>query len=190
VFQIVALPFDALKDLPPLEFKTLTALLRYVDRLGRCWPSLRQLAADIGMSEATACRAMKRLADYGVFDERARPGNGRYRYRIAARFLPRWPGKQPRKSSDCTAVQDGLTQQAGHQANPAKQVRETLTRPRFASSKGSQDELPDLTDQWKARISSWVRSGGRFWLPQWGEKPGQPGCMVPTSVLLAISKAG
>ena len=190
MFAIVALPYDALRDLPSLEFKTLTALLRYVDKLGRCWPSLRQLAADIGMSEATACRAMKRLADYGVFDERARPGNGRYRYRIAARFLPRWPGKQPPKSSDCTAVQDGLAQPARQEAIPAKQTREALSRQRFALSKGSQDGLPDLTDQWKARIGSWVRSGGRFWLPQWGEKPGQPGCMVPASVLLGTSKAG
>jgi hypothetical protein len=45
MFAIVALPYDALKDLPPLEFKTLTALLRYTDRQGRCWPSLKLYAA-------------------------------------------------------------------------------------------------------------------------------------------------
>src|SRR3954469_17545421 len=95
----------------------------------------------------------------------------------------RWPGKQPPKSSDCTTVQDGLAQPARQEAIPAKETKEALSRQRFALSKGSQDGLPDLTAQWKARIGSWVRSGGRFWLPQWGPKPNEAGCFVPASVL-------
>jgi hypothetical protein len=196
-FAIIALPYDALKDLPPLEFKTLTALLRYVDKLGRCWPTLKQLAADVGRSEATMSRVMARLDHaYGVFDERVRRDGGRYRYTVNARFLPRWPGKQRDAASGTAStcsVPSPLAQRAnGDQANPSKYVERGRERPiRSAYQKAEgQDGLLDMSDQWKARIGGWQRSGGRFWLPQWGPRPNEPGHFIPPSVLTGIAKAG
>ena len=168
MFAIVALPYDSLKDLPPLEFKLMAALLRYANKAGECWPTLRQLAVDIGKSEATVCRAMRRLADdYGCFTERTRRGNGRYRYRIAERFLPRWPSQ----SSDCTTVQDGLAPSARQEAKPVKQTRDSLAR--FAKI---DEGLPRATD-WEPRLRGWLKRG--FWLPAWGPRPNEPGCWAP-----------
>jgi hypothetical protein len=162
MFATVAVPFDALQPLPPLEFKVMTALLRYADRAGRCWPALRQLAVDVGKSEATVCRAMKRLADdWGCFDERSRAGNGRYRYRIAARFLPRWP-----------RVQDGLAQPARQEALPRKQ----LDSWRFAKFEKVEEGLPAPVE-WGPRLRSYRKSG--FWLEVWGPRPGEAGCFAP-----------
>jgi len=164
MFAIVAVPFDALQHLPPLEFKVMTALLRYADRQGRCWPALRQLAVDVGKSEATVCRAMKRLDAQGCFDERTRPGNGRYRYRIAQRFLPRWPSH--------AGVQDRLAQAARQEALPTKQ----LDSWRFAKVGKVEAGLPAPVD-WGPRLRSYRKSG--FWLAVWGPRPGEAGCFAP-----------
>lgn len=51
MFSIVAVPFDACRDLPAREFKTLVAVLRWVGRAGRCFPSLAQIADAVGVSE-------------------------------------------------------------------------------------------------------------------------------------------
>jgi len=67
-------------------------LARYADRDGRCWPSMRQLAADSRMSLATVCRYLKSMAELGVF-QRARRGVGRYSYRLAEAYVPRLPGR-------------------------------------------------------------------------------------------------
>jgi hypothetical protein len=182
LFQIVALPYAALQDLPPLEFKLMAAVLRYANKAGECWPALRQLAADIGKSEATVCRAMRRLAqEFHCFAERTRPGNGRYRYKIAERFLPRWPGKQPPKSSSCSIVQDGLAQPARQEANPPKQAREARERARFAKPRLSYGEIPDERARWEPRLRSWRQS--KFWLPLWGPKPDEAGCFAPVSLM-------
>ena len=187
MFQIVALPFDALQALPPLEFKLMAALLRYANKAGECWPVLRQLAADIGKSEATVCRAMQRLANtFNAFTERCRPGNGRYRYKIAERFLPRWPGRKPPPDPSCMVVQDGLAQAASQEANPAKQAREARPRDRLGFA-GKTAGLPlDPASQWRKRIESWWRSGCKFWLAEWGDRPGQPGCLADPRLIREV----
>jgi len=42
-------------------------------------------------------------------------------------------------------------------------------------------ELPDDRAKWEARLRSWRKS--RFWLPLWGAKPGEPGCLAPADLL-------
>ena len=44
-------------------------------------------------------------------------------------------------------------------------------------------EIPDERSKWEARLRSWRKSG--FWLPYWGEKPGNPSCIVPIALLQA-----
>lgn len=176
MFSTVSLPYDALQDLPPLEFKLMAALLRYANKAGECWPVLRQLAVDIGKSEATVCRTMQRLAERGCFDIRRRPGNGRYFYRIASKFLPRWP-----KKSRLASMQDGLAQAAREEANLTKQAKKdarTRARPGPVSAQDA--------SQWRARLAGWVKSG--FWPVMAGPKPDEPGCDVPPQLLAEYRK--
>ncbi len=158
MFQIIAVPFNAYAALPRPEHRwLLTCLARYADREGKCWPSMRQLAADARMSLASVCRYLKGLADLGVFQRDRRPG-GRYCYRLATAYIPRWPGR-------VSAPEHGVSGAETQEAKPAKQIYKR----RFA------EDLP--VEPWQQRIESWRKS--RFWLPQWGPRPGDPGCWAP-----------
>jgi hypothetical protein len=163
VFQIVAIPFDAYAGLPSSQHRwLLTCLARYADREGRCWPSMRQLAADARMSLASVCRYLAALADLGVF-HRVRKGVGRYVYTLAEAYVPRWPGSaNGRADRRVSAPQHGVSRAGTQEANPAKQTR-------FAEILAE--------EPWRQRLNSWRTS--RFWLPQWGPKPSEPGCWAP-----------
>ena len=175
MFSIIALPYDALQHLPAREFKTLVAVLRWVDRAGRCFPSLAQIAHAVGVSESTACRSMQCLDAAGVFDERTRAGNGRYRYQVNARYLPRWPGK----ASPSASLQDRLPQPARQESKLIKESRDAQAR--FAKSRVSFTEMPDERAKWDARLRGWQTK--RFWLPLWGPKPTETGCYAPLAAL-------
>src|SRR6476659_4453920 len=66
---------------------TLQNLVAFADRGGRCFPSVRTLAAATGTPRSTIARHLAQLAEEGVIARQRRPG-GVYRYVIAARFLP------------------------------------------------------------------------------------------------------
>src|SRR3954452_12689860 len=113
VFQIIAVPFDAYAALPRSEHRwLLTCLALYVDRTGKCFPSLRQLAADARTSLASVSRYMAAMERLGVFQRQRKPG-GRYSYILAEAYRPRWPGRVP-------APQGGVSQAARQQAKPGK----------------------------------------------------------------------
>jgi hypothetical protein len=122
---------------------------------------MRQLAADARMSLASVCRYLKSMSDLGVF-QRERKGVGRYRYTLAEAYRPRWPGR-------VSAGKPGVSGAATQEANPPKQ----LFKRRFA------EDLP--VEPWEQRLDSWRKS--RFWLPQWGPKPNEPGCFAPSARL-------
>ena len=162
MFQIIAIPFDAYAALPSPQHRwLLTCLARYTDRDGKCWPSMRQLALDARMPLATVCRYLAAMASLGVFQRERRPG-GRYCYRLAAAYVPRWPGRAYRR---VPAAKHGVSEAGTQEAKPAKQS----FKRRFA------EDLP--VEPWQQRIDSWRAS--RFWLPQWGPRPGDPGCWAP-----------
>ncbi len=163
MFQIIAIPFDAYAALPSPQHRwLLTCLARYADRDGKCWPSMRQLAQDAGMSLASVCRYLQSMADLSVF-QRVRRGVGRYVYTLAETYRPRWPGRADRRVS---ALQRGVSGAGTQEARPAKQNR-------FA------EVLSE--EPWQQRIDSWRKS--RFWLPMWGPKPTEPGCWAPSPLL-------
>jgi DNA-binding transcriptional MocR family regulator len=136
LFAIVAVPFDAYQQLPSSQHRWLLACLaRYADREGKCWPSMRQLAADAKMSLATVCRYLAAMAALGVFQRERKPG-GRYCYRLAAAYVPRWPGR-------VSAAQRGVSGAETQEAKPAKQI----FKRRFA------EDLP--VEPWEQRVDAW-----------------------------------
>jgi hypothetical protein len=42
-------------------------------------------------------------------------------------------------------------------------------------------EIPDDRMKWEARLRSWRKSG--FWLPNFGPRPNEPGCLAPPTLL-------
>jgi len=161
VFQIVAIPFDAFQALPCAKSRwLLTCFSRYIDRAGKAFPSLRQLARDARMSLASVSRYMTALERLEVFQRQRRPG-GRYVYTLAEAYRPRWPGGVP-------AGKRGVSR-AGTQE--AKSTKQTYNQRRFA------ENLPDAP--WGPRLHGWEKRG--FWLPQWGPKPNEAGCFAPIS---------
>lgn len=163
-FATVAVPFDAFRNLPSPQARwLLTCLIRYADRSGCCWPSMRQLAQDARMSLASVCRYLKSMADLGVF-QRVRRGVGRYRYQLADAYVPRWPGKGERRVS-----------RAEHHVPPA----ENREAKQHSNKKPEFVDFHDSASQWRARLAAWASSGGRFWNPFWGPKPNEAGYWGP-----------
>src|SRR6478609_11661436 len=147
-------------------------LVSFADRAGRCWPSIRKLAAFAGLSKSTVSRHLRDLVECGAITRRRRPG-GVYDYQIDPRFLPHAPVSHPRA--------EGVPRQAGQETDPPKQTREARKRARFAKSGISFGEISDDRAKWEARLRSWRQS--QFWLPLWGPKPTEAGCFAPSLMM-------
>ena len=106
---IVAVPFDTFQALPCAKSRwLLTCFSRYVDRDGKVFPSLRQLARDARMSLASVSRYMTTMERLGVFQRQRRPG-GRYTYVWPKPIVRAGPGRVP-------APQEGVSLAARQQA--------------------------------------------------------------------------
>ncbi len=151
---------------------TLQNLVAFADRTGRCFPSVRTLAAATGQPRSTVSRHLAQLAAEGVIARQRRPG-GVYAYTVATRFLPAARGVSHQREKGVPPAP--TEEQAGKKTAGA--------RARFARSRVSFGEIPDDRAKWEARLRSWRQS--RFWLPLWGPKPDQPGCFAPLEVLAA-----
>jgi DNA-binding transcriptional MocR family regulator len=149
---------------------TLQNLVAFADRTGRCFPSVRTLAAATGQPRSTVSRHLAQLAQEGVIARQRRPG-GVYAYTIAARFLPAARG--------VSHSREGGVPRAGREEKPGKNTG--AVRARFAKREVSFGELPDDRAKWQARLRGWRTS--RFWLPLWGPKPSEPGCFAPASLM-------
>jgi DNA-binding transcriptional ArsR family regulator len=156
---------------------TLQNLVAFADRTGKCWPSVRTLAAATGTPRSTVSRHLAQLAEAGVIARQRRPG-GVYAYTIASRFLPAARGVS--HSREKGVPPPGREEQAGKKTG--------YTRARFAKSGVSFGEMPDERSKWESRLRGWRTK--RFWLPLWGAKPGEAGCLAPTEVLQGIQRSG
>src|SRR6476660_7869909 len=139
---------------------TLQNLVAFADRTGRCFPSVRTLAAATGQPRSTMSRHLAKLAEAGVIARQRRPG-GVYAYTIAARFLPAQRGVS--HSRDRGVPLPRTEEQVAKKTEGA--------RARFAKSGISFGEMPDDRAKWQARLGSWQQS--RFWRPLWGERRGE-----------------
>jgi len=175
MLAFVPVAFDVYRPLKPRLRWAMACLVSFADRAGRCFPSIRKLAAFAGLSKSAVSRHLRDLVECGAITRQRRPG-GVYDYQINRRFLPRAPVSHPRA--------EGVPQQPGQETDPPKQTREARTRARFANRGVSFSEMPDDRAKWEARLRSWRKS--RFWLPAWGANPGEVGCLVPAALLQSV----
>ncbi len=170
MLAFVPVAFELYRPLRPHLRWTLQCLVSFADRAGKCWPSVRKLAEQAGISKSAAARHLAELSRIGIVSRERRPGSV-YVYQIDRRFLPRAPVSHQREIA--------VPRKAGQETEPPKQTKGSLVR--FAKSEITGGELPADAAKWEARLRSWHRS--RFWLPFWGPKPNEGGCFAPTALL-------
>jgi hypothetical protein len=166
----VPVVFDVYRPLKPRLRWAMQCLVSFADRAGRCFPSVRKLAAFAGLSKSAVSRYLRDLVEAGAFTRKRRPGRG-YEYTIDPRFLPRAPVSRPH--------QQRVPRVPTQEEKPPKQTRDS--RWRFAKARTSYGEIPDPADRWSPRLRHWRQSG--FWLAEWGPRPNEPGCFAPVQLL-------
>src|SRR6478735_12486277 len=119
MLAFVPVVFDAYRTVRPALRWTLQNLVAFADRTGRCFPSVRKLAAFAGLSKSAVSRHLRDLVEAGVITRQRRPG-GVYDYEIDRRFLPRAPVSHQRAA--------GVPRQTGQETDPPKQTREARKR--------------------------------------------------------------
>jgi len=199
MLAFVPVAFDLYRPLKPRLRWAMQCLVSFADHAGRCFPSVRTFAVHAGVSKSAAGRDLADLAEAGLITRKRRPG-GVYVYRIARKFLPRWAKEQvsqvwarqreaPRARRAARAAK-GVPDLGTEEKPDKKNHGSARERAGFADRKVSFGELPDPADRWQARIRSWVRSGGTFWLADWGPRPNELGCWAPVEALQGIQRSG
>src|SRR3954471_12003450 len=120
---------------------TLQNLVAFADRTGRCFPSVRTLAAATGQPRSTVSCHLAQTAQEGVIARQRRPG-GVYAYVIAGRFLPAARGGSHQRDSGVPPA--ARKEQVGKKTGYA--------RARFAKPRVSFGEIPDDRVKWEARL--------------------------------------
>src|SRR5215212_4684276 len=87
MLAFVPVTFDLYRTVRRHLHWTLQNLVAFADRTGRCFPSVRTLAAATGQPRSTVSRHLAQLAAAGAITRQRRPG-GVYAYVVDARFLP------------------------------------------------------------------------------------------------------
>jgi hypothetical protein len=166
VFQIAAVPFDDFDtlDVPDGPRWLLVRLARYADREGRCFPSMRTLAAGARKSLATVCRWLRQLCEAGCFT-RTRKAGRVYHYTLAEPYRLRWREQpKPAAGQGVSPPQGGVSQRAKQEA---------------ASSKHEESAREEM--KWRAALRRFFEHGQ--WVTRHGPPPGQPGCLAPSHLL-------
>jgi DNA-binding transcriptional ArsR family regulator len=192
LLPFVPVTFDLYRPLKPRLRWAMQCLVSFADHTGRCFPSVRTFALHADISKSAAGRDLAELAEAGLVTRKRRPG-GAYVYQIARRFLPKWAAEQVSQARDRqrkarrACRMEGTTvgvPEPGTKEKPDKKNQGwTRGRARFDRSGVTGGELSDPSDRWQARLRSWIRSGGKFWLADWGPRPNEPGCWAPPGLL-------
>lgn len=164
MLTFVPVRFDLYRPLKAHLRWTLQCLVAFADRAGRCFPSVRKLAEVVGLGKSSVSRHLAALEREGVVKRTRKPG-GAYAYQIDGRFLPAARGvSHPQE----TGV-------------PPVRTEEKTPKKTGGATRFEDDRTLPRSPEWELRLRGWLRS--RFWLPQWGPKPSEPGCFVPPALL-------
>jgi DNA-binding transcriptional ArsR family regulator len=162
LLPFVPVVFDAYRPLKPHLRWTLMNLVGFADRSGCCFPSIRKLAEVTGLGKSTVARHLTYLVKADAITRRRRPGGG-FTYQVGTRFLP------------AARVKASPVAGVSHPRNRAV----PLARTEENTFKKKSDSLDFLASEpWEQRLLGWKKS--RFWLPQWGPRPNEPGCFAPS----------
>ena len=193
----VPVTFDLYRPLKPRLRWAMQCLVSFADNAGRCFPSIRTFAQHAGISRSAAQRDLTALVAAGLVTRQRRPG-GVYVYRINPHFLPKWPKRKVSQTRDqqtgaaaakrATGTAGGVPARGTEENSDKKNQGSARWRAQFVKPGIADDRIPDETDRWKARVRSWLKS--RFWLPDWGPRPDEPGCWAPLSALSVTGRGG
>src|ERR1051325_9277050 len=114
MLPFVPVAFDVYRPLKPRLRWVMACLVSFADRAGRCFPSVRKLAAFAGLSKSAVSRHLAGLVEAGVVSRKRRLGRG-YEYQVDPRFLPRAPVSHQREA--------GVPRQAENENDAPKQNR-------------------------------------------------------------------
>src|SRR5215218_4960630 len=115
MLAFVPVAFDIYRPLKPRLRWAMQCLVSFANRSGRCWPSVRKLAAFAGLSKSAVSRHLAELVRERVITRTRRPGSV-YEYQVDSRFLPRAPVSRPQP--------EAVPPAAGQETDPPKQTRE------------------------------------------------------------------
>ena len=131
MLAFVPVAFDVYRPLKPRLRWAMQCLVSFADHAGRCFPSLRTFALHAGISKSAAGRDLAALIEAGLITRKRRPG-GVYVYRIARRFLPRWPKGKVSQARDrqirrcfCPARRAGRQEVSQLMGQKKNQIRKT-----------------------------------------------------------------
>jgi DNA-binding transcriptional ArsR family regulator len=194
MLAFVPVVFDAYRPLKPRLHWAMQCLVSFADHTGRCFPSVRTFATHAGISKSAAGRDLAALTEAGLVCRKRRPG-GVYVYQIGRRFLPRWTKEQvsqawtrqreARRAHRADRAAKGVPGLGTEEKPDKKNQGSARERAGFGKLRMSFGEMPDPADRWQARVRSWIKSGGKFWLADWGPRPNEPGCWAPRELLQA-----
>jgi hypothetical protein len=171
----VPVVLDVYRALKPRLWPIVQVLVAHADHAGRCWPGVRRIGELTGVPKSTVARYLLALERDGHIARQWRRGKGCI-YTIAARFLPaarlshkRVPAVPPARAEE-------------------HDVKKTRSPSRFVKQESYADS-PDLPSMppWEQRLRGFMRKG--LWLPAWGAKPTEAGCLVPLAILQAAMNA-
>src|SRR6185369_7243087 len=75
LLPFVPVAFDVYRPLKPRLRWAMQCLVSFADRTGRCFPSVRKLAAFAGLSKSAVSRHLRDLVECGVVTRKRRPGS-------------------------------------------------------------------------------------------------------------------
>ena len=156
MLAFVPVAFDVYRTVRRHLHWTLQNLVAFADRTGRCFPSVRVLAAATGTPRSTVSRHLAQLAKEGVIARQRRPG-GVYAYVIAGRFLPAARGVSHQRERGVPPA--GTEEQTGKKTG-------TRERARFANRGISSARCPTIAPNGRpgcgagARAAFGCHSGG------------------------------
>jgi len=161
MLKFVLYTFERNAGLPRYLRDSAARMVSFARADGVCWFSVRTFARIAELSKSTAQRHLDELTQskHG-FASRRRIAGGGYEYKIDRRFLARG------------AVSHGRVSPV-----PRARPKEEVVKNKKNFGIRYEGELPDERALWPHRMRSWKKSG--FWLPSYGPRPGEPGCLAP-----------
>lgn len=141
--NVVVLPAEVIQDpkMKHFHLRVIGTLLRYADRDGKCWPSLRTIADELKANLRQVSRALKEMVSlsYVRITKRGRSNQ----YHLAKRFLAHIAPARPTATVDSSGTDSGLLRrQKGVQEPRLERIAPTESVTPIAKKKSDAGDDP------------------------------------------------